>query len=123
MTEGAVGVGLGRSFDGWVSFAWIDLYLLAVAAVAVAFVVMAVAGMRLRFRPGPVLVGLGAVSFLVIAYRLIVPPWDGADREAAPYLALLSCLAYAGGGHLSYLISTRRLRVGSGRGSTARGGR
>jgi hypothetical protein len=114
VSEGAVSVGLGRSFDAWVSFAWIDLILLAVVAVAFAFVAMAFAGARLRFRPGPILTGLGVLAFLLIAYRLVVPPWSGADREAAPFLALLCSLAIAGGGHLSYLISTGAIQVGTG---------
>ncbi len=40
VSEGAVGVGLGRSFDAWVSFAWIDLSLLAIAVAAVAAAAM-----------------------------------------------------------------------------------
>lgn len=111
VSEGAVGVGLGRSFDAWVSFAWIDLALLAIAVSAVAFAAMGFAGVRTRFRPGPVLVVLGVVGFVLIAYRLVVPPWDGADREAAPYLALLCCLGVSGGGHLSYAIVTGRIGI------------
>lgn len=113
VSEGAVGVGLGRSFDAWVSFAWIDLALLAFAVAAVVFVAMGFAGVRIRFRPGPVLVALGAIGFLLVAYRLIIPPWDGADREAAPFLALLCCLGIAAGGHLSYSIVTGRVRLRS----------
>jgi hypothetical protein len=109
VAEGAVGVGLGRSFDAWVSFAWLDLILLAVIVVSLVFVGMAFAGSRLNFRPGPILVGLGLVSFLLIAYRLIFPPWAEAQREAAPFLAMLCCLAISGGGHLSYLISSGRI--------------
>jgi hypothetical protein len=113
VSDGAVGVGLGRSFDAWVSFAWIDLFLLALVAVTLAFVVMAFAGLRLRFRPGPVLTALGAVGFLLVFYRLVIPPWADAQRELAPFLALLCCAAIAGGGHLSYLISSGRLRAGT----------
>lgn len=113
VADGAVGVGLGRSFDAWISFAWLDLFLLAVIALTVAFVVMAFAGFRLRFRPGPILTVLGALSFALILYRLIFPPWLDADREAAPFLALLCCLAIAGGGHLSHLISSGQLRARS----------
>lgn len=111
VTEDAVGVGLGRSFDAWVSFAWLDLFLLAVVAVNLAFLAMAFAGLRLRLRPGPVLVGLGIVSFLLISYRLVIPPWPDAEREVAPYLALLCCAAIAGGGHLSFLISSGKLQA------------
>lgn len=120
VAEGAVGVGLGRSFDAWVSFAWLDLFLLAVVAVTVFFLAIAFAGVRLRFRPGPVLVGLGVFSLLLIAYRLVVPPWAGAEREAAPFLALLCCAAIAGGGQLSYLISSGRIQTRSGPGRTRR---
>lgn len=109
VSEGAVGVGLGRSFDAWVSFAWIDLGLLAIAATAVAAAALGFAGVRTRFRPGPALVALGAAGFLLIAYRLVIPPWDGADREVAPYLALLCCLAISAGGHLSWMIVTGRV--------------
>jgi len=113
VSDGAVGVGLGRSFDAWVSFAWIDLFLLAVVAITLAFLFMAFAGFRLRFRPGPVLTGLGTVSFLLVLFRVLFPPWAEAAREAAPFLALLCCLGIAGGGHLSYLISSGRLRAGT----------
>jgi hypothetical protein len=109
VSEGAVGVGLGRSFDAWVSFAWIDLGLLSIAVAAVVFAAMGFAGVKTRFRPGPVLVVLGLAGFVLIAYRLVIPPWDGADREAAPYLALLCCLGIAAGGHLSYSIVTGRV--------------
>lgn len=111
VADGAVVVGLGRSFDAWVSFAWIDLFLLVVVAVTLAFVGMAFAGLRLRFRPGPVLTALGALAFLLVFYRLLIPPWADAQRELAPFLALLCCAAIAGGGHLSYLISTGRIRA------------
>jgi hypothetical protein len=110
VADGAVGVGLGRSFDAWVSFAWLDLLLLAVVAVTVVFLAMAFAGFRMNFRPGPVLVVLGLIGFILVAYRLVFPPWAEAQREAAPFLALLCCLAIAGGGHLSYLISSGRIR-------------
>jgi hypothetical protein len=112
VSEGAVGVGLGRSFDAWVSFALLDLFLLGVIAITLTFAGMAFAGSRLRFRPGPVLTGLGSVAFVLVFYRLAVPPWDGAEREVAPFLALICCAGIAGGGHLSYLISSGRLRFG-----------
>jgi hypothetical protein len=121
VAEGAVGVGLGRSFDAWVSFAWIDLFLLAAVAVVLLFLGMAFAGVRLSFRPGPVLVGLGLACFLLVAYRLILPPWADAQREAAAFFALLCCLAIAGGGQLSFLISSGRIRASSPRTSPAKG--
>ncbi len=114
VSEGAVGVGLGRSFDAWVSFAWIDLYLLAVTVSTLIFAAMGFAGVRTRLRPGPVLLVLGGIGFLLVAYRLVIPPWDGADREAAPFLALLCCLGVAAGGQLSYSIVTGRVGFRSG---------
>lgn len=120
VSEGAVSVGIGRSFDAWVSFAWVDLFLLAVIGVTLAFLAMAFAGLRLRFRPGPVITGLGLVSFLLVFYRLLFPPWADAAREAAPFLALLCCAAIAGGGHLSYLIASGRLRIGAAPGQARR---
>jgi len=113
VSEGAVGVGRGRSFDAWVSFAWLDLVLLAVSVAAVVFAVLGFAGVRTRFQPGLFLVAVGLVGFLLVAYRLVIPPWDGADREAAPYLALLCCLAIAAGGHLSYSIVTGKIGLRS----------
>jgi hypothetical protein len=113
VTEGAVGVGLGRSFDAWVSFAWIDLFLLAVSVVAVGSAVAGFAGLRLRIRPGLVLVAIGAGAFVLVAYRLILPPWDGAEREMAPFLALLCCLGISGGGFLSFAIATGRIGLRS----------
>lgn len=120
VSDGAVGVGLGRSFDAWVSFAWLDLFLLAVIATTLATVVAAFAGLKLRFRPAPVLTVLGGVSFLWILCRLVFPPWPEAEREAAPFLALLCCAALAGGGHLSYLISSGQLRARTSPGTAER---
>jgi hypothetical protein len=121
--EDAVGVGIGRSFDAWVSFAWVDLLLLAVSVVSIGLLVAAFSGLRLPVKPGPVLVVLGAAAFLVVLFRIAFPPFEDAGRESAPFFALLCCLVIGGGGHLSYLLSKRRRsRAGSppAAGSTAR---
>ncbi|MBK5111103.1 MAG: hypothetical protein JJE10_07000 [Thermoleophilia bacterium] len=109
--EDAVGVGMGRSFDAWVSFAWIDLYLLLTVIVSLALPVLAARRVRLPVKGGAILVVLGAGACLLILFRLLFPPWDGAGREAAPFLAFLCAAAIVAGGELSnHLVAVDRRR-------------
>lgn len=111
VAEDAVGVGLGRSFNAWISFDWVDLYLLFTVVVAVALPVLAAMRVRLPVKGGAVLVLLGAGAFVLVLFRLIFPPWDGAGREAAPFLALLATAGIAAGGHLSNLLVSGDLNL------------
>jgi hypothetical protein len=118
VADDAVGVGMGRSFDAWVSFDWIDLYLLAMVAVALALPVLAARRARLPVKAGAVLIVLGAGACLLILYRLVFPPWDGAGREAAPFLALLCAAAIVAAGLLSnhlVAVDLRRRKASAGR--------
>ncbi|MFA9399535.1 MAG: hypothetical protein ACERKT_00330 [Acidobacteriota bacterium] len=104
VSDEAVGVGMGRTFDAWVSFGWIDLYLMLTAVVTVTLPILAARRMRLPVKAGALLVALGAGAFILIAFRLLFPPWEGAGREPAPYLALLCAVTIVAGGHLSNLL-------------------
>lgn len=124
VADDAVGVGVGRAWDAWTSFAWIDLILLLTVVVSVGLAVAA--GLRLwsPVRPGAILTTLGGLSFLLVAYRLISPPWSDAGREAAPFLALLCLAAVIGGGLLSDRLQPRGRAAGPRRpGGQAKGGR
>jgi hypothetical protein len=52
---------------------------------------------------------LGAGAFILIALRLLFPPWDEAGREAAPFLALLCAATIVAGGHLSNLLVSGKI--------------
>lgn len=108
VSDDAIGVGAGRSWDAWTSFAWIDLILLLTVAVAIAAAVLAGMRARLPLRPGAILAVLGGISFLLVLYRLISPPWSDAGRDAAPWLALLCLAAVVGGGVLSNRFQEQR---------------
>lgn len=121
VAEDAIGVGMGRSFNAWISFDWIDLYLLFTVVVALALPVLAARQVRvpvptlghgrMPVEAGAVLIALGAGAFVVIGFRLLFPPWDGAGREAAPFLALLCAAVIAAGGRLSsHLVAVDRRR-------------
>ncbi|MDQ2621761.1 MAG: hypothetical protein M3Y45_01835 [Actinomycetota bacterium] len=108
VAEDAIGVGVGRGWDAWTSFAWIDLILLLTVVVAIGSAVLSVLQARLPVRPGAILTALGGLSFLLVLYRLISPPWDDAGREAAPWLSLLCLAAVVGGGYLSNRLQSGR---------------
>lgn len=121
IADDAVGVGMGRSFDAWISFDWIDLYLLLTVAVTLALPVLAakrvrvpvptVGRTRIPVEAGTVLMALGVGAFILIGFRLLFPPWDGAGREAAPFLALLCTAVIVAGGRLSsHLVAVDRRR-------------
>ncbi len=99
--EGAVVVSPERCFNAWTSFAVIDLVLMLAAVAVIALVVMALKHARLPVEPGPVVTVLGVIPFLLVAWRLISPPWAGAGRAGTPFLALACLAAVAGGGILS----------------------
>lgn len=107
-TEGAIAVTPERCWNAWTSFGAIDLILFFTAAVAIGLAGAALLNARLPVLPGPVLTVLGGLSFLLVSWRLINPPWDGAGRAAAPFLALLCLAAVAGGGVLSSRFQARR---------------
>ncbi len=111
VADDAIGVGVGRAWDAWTSFAWIDLILLLTVAVAIGSAVLAGLRVKLAIRPGAILTALGGVSFLLVLYRLISPPWSDAGREAAPWLALLCLAAVIGGGWLSNQFQGRRAKA------------
>ncbi len=126
VAEDAVGVGMGRSFDAWVSFDWIDLYLLTTAAAALALPILAARRVRLPVKAGAVLVALGAGACLLILFRLMFPPWEGAGRELAPFLAFLCAAAIAAAGHLSnhlVAVDLRRRKAAAGKAGGRSGAR
>lgn len=96
-----------RCWNAWTSFGTIDLILFFTAVVAVGLAVAAVLKVGFPVLPGPVLTVLGGICFLLVAYRLINPPWAGAGRSAAPFLALLCMAGIVGGGLLSSRMQAR----------------
>lgn len=121
--EGAIAVTPERCWNAWTSFGTIDLILFFTAVAAIGLAVAAVFKVGFPVLPGPVLTVLGGISFLLVAYRLVNPPWAGAGRSAAPFLALLCMAGIVGGGLLSSRIQARtRNRRRSARGSRERNG-
>lgn len=101
VADDAIGVGVGRGWDAWTSFAWIDLVLLLTVVAAIGSAVLSALRARIPVRPGAILTAIGGLSFLLVLYRLVSPPWNDAGREAAPWLSLLCLGAVIGGGYLS----------------------
>lgn len=129
--EGAVTVSPDRCYSAWTSFAVIDLVLMVTVVAVVTLVVLAVRRRGFPVHPGPVMTLLGGFSFLLVAWRLVSPPFAGAGRAGAPFLAAVCLLAVTGGGVLSSRLRSAaetRHRKGeagprSGGGGSHRGGR
>ncbi|MCO5316118.1 MAG: hypothetical protein M9938_08145 [Solirubrobacterales bacterium] len=99
--EGAILIAPQRCWNAWTSFQVIDLLLLFTALAAIAAVVLTTVRTELPVKPGPVLTVLAGLCFLLVCVRLISPPWAGAGRATAPFIALLCLAVIAGGGMLS----------------------
>lgn len=121
--EGAVAVVPERCWNAWTSFGTIDLILFFTAVLAIGVAVAAMFRVPLPVLPGPVLTVAGGLAFLLVAYRLINPPWDGAGRAAAPFFALLCLAAISSGGVLSRRIRTAHRTAGGKPGAARRAGR
>jgi hypothetical protein len=93
----------GFSVNGWHYFSAVLAWLLTVVA-TIAVALKALPGLPFRqpLPEGLAVMGLGAIAFVLVLYRLIaVPaPSEAFGRGAGVYIALLATLAVAAGGFL-----------------------
>lgn len=92
-----VDIETSASFNAWESFDFIDLVLLLTIVVTLGAVGARMADMELSFPLSTVVTLLGAISTLLIIYRIIDPPGE-AGRELGVYLGLIlaALLTYGG---------------------------
>lgn len=93
-----VDIETSASFNAWESFDFIDLVLLLTIVVTLVAVGMRMADMEITFPISTVVTLLGAVSVLLIIYRIIDPPGE-AGREFGVYLGLILAGALTYGGY------------------------
>lgn len=96
-------VGFGVSLTAWRSFGILDIVLLAIAAFVVAVAFFEASGNRRMDMPIPastLVAALGILAIILIAYRLIEPPFD-LERRYGIYLGLLAAIGIAVGGRLA----------------------
>jgi hypothetical protein len=92
-----LGISVDLSFNAWESFDFIDLILMLTVIVTLGAVIAQASDTVIDFPLFPVVAGLGALSTLLVLYRIIDPP-GGADREFGVFLGLiLSALLTYGG--------------------------
>ena len=95
------------SLNAWGSFAFIDILLLLACIVAVALPALRATGAMpggLPMAPGQLAAIAGAIAFVLVLFRLLVPPDFGPvelDREIGIYLGLLAAAGIAVGGYLA----------------------
>jgi hypothetical protein len=100
------GVSLSESGNGWEVLGFIDILLFLIAVAAIAIVTARAAGALPDDVPAPVLLlALGALALLLVLYRIIDIPADGAvppevdlSRKLGIFIALVGAAAAAYGG-------------------------
>jgi hypothetical protein len=93
----------GENATAWQAFSVIDL-VIAVAAffsLSVAIVVITNLSVSYPIAGSTVATGVGAVTLLLIVYRLIDPPGSGLSVEYGAWLGLASAAATTVGGYLA----------------------
>ncbi len=96
--------GVGGALIGlnaWQAFSLVDLLLFLVLAAAVALPVLRATGAMPALppaTPGRVVAVAGALAFIVVLGRLLIPPF-ATDREIGVFLGLLATAGIAFGGY------------------------
>jgi len=98
----AYAAGLDTTLNAWQAFGFIDLILLltALAAAGVAVLGAVERGARAPVAPELVVLALGALSTLLLLYR-ILDPVLGAGRKAGLFLGFLAAAGVAVGGWIA----------------------
>jgi hypothetical protein len=93
---------VSTSANAWESFDVIDLVLLltVIAAVGVAVAAMMAQTVALPIAASAITAGLGILSTVLVAYRLLDPPYD-ASRKFGAFLGLIAAAGVAYGGWLA----------------------
>ncbi len=87
--------------NAWQAFSLVDLLLFLVVAAAVALPLLRAAGAMPALppaTPGRIVAVAGALAFVVVLGRLLVPPF-ATDREIGVFLGLLATAGIAFGGY------------------------
>lgn len=90
--------GFNTSVNAWGAFDFIDLFLLLTVVVTVGAVIANLSDAAVDFPLSSVIAVLGAISFLLVLFRIIDPP-SGLDRELGVFLGLLATAGVAYGGY------------------------
>ncbi len=102
--EVATGIGVIEvedvNFNAWQSFDFIDLLMLVTIIVAVGGAAMSASSASAAVPISAITTGLGALSTLLVLYRVIDPPYD-AGRKFFLFLGLIACAGIAVGGWLA----------------------
>lgn len=96
----AVGVSIDVTANAWEAFGMIDLLLFLTALAAIALAVLTATGRTadLPVNPAQVAAGLGALSTLLVLYRIINPPGEGGiGVEFGAFIGLLAAAGVAFG--------------------------
>lgn len=98
----AYAAGVDTTLNAWQAFGFIDLILLlaAIAAVGAAVLSAGGAGARAPVAPELVVLGLGALSSLLLFYRILTPVLD-AGRKLGLFLGFLAAVGIAVGAWLA----------------------
>jgi hypothetical protein len=93
---------VSTSANAWESFDVIDLVLLltVIAAVGVAVAAMMAQTVAMPIAASAITAGLGILSTVLVAYRLLDPPYD-ASRKFGAFLGLIAAAGVAYGGWLA----------------------
>ncbi len=93
---------VSTSANAWQSFDVIDLVLLltAIAAIGIAVAAMMAQTVALPIAASAITAGLGILSTVLVAYRLLDPPSD-ASRKFGAFLGLIAAAGVAYGGWLA----------------------
>ena len=89
--------GVDTSANAWQSFDFIDLVLLATIVVAVGAAVAKASGSVVDFPLSTVITVLGALSTILVLYRIIDPPADAARKFGVFLGVILAALLTYGG--------------------------
>jgi hypothetical protein len=92
--------GVDTSANAWQSFDFIDIILLVTVVVAVGAAVAKAADARIDFPLSTIVTVLGALSTILVLYRIIDPPGD-ASRKFGVFLGLIFAAAVTYGGWLA----------------------
>jgi hypothetical protein len=92
--------GIDTSANAWQSFSFIDVVLLVTVVIAIGAAVVKATESTVDFPLSTVITVLGALSTILVLYRILDPPSD-ASRKFGVFLGLIFAAALTYGGWLS----------------------
>ena len=100
ITRALGAAGVDTTANAWQSFDFIDIVLLATIVVAVGAAVLKAAAARVDFPLSTIVTVLGALSTILVLYRIIDPPSE-ASRKFGVFLGVIFAAALTYGGWLA----------------------